>query len=72
MLQNGKLVKAAITDAKGQAGFERSKRTAIHFPSAAKGYQATVTEVYVSATGRALTINLQIAGATLKEVSVKR
>ena len=71
MLQNGKLVKAAITDAKGQAGFEKIEAGSYTFSISSKGYQATVTEVYTfPATGRALTINLQIAGATLKEVSV--
>ena len=74
MLQNSKLVKAAITDAKAGQVLKDQKRAAIHFHQQQGMRGNSYQEVYkFPATGRALTINLQIAGTTQKvSISAKK
>lgn len=71
LLKDGKLVKAAITDAKGMAVFENIADGAYTFMITYTGYQAQTTGVYhFPGDVNAATVTLQPGGIGLKEVNI--
>ena len=71
LLKDGKLVKAAITDAKGMAFFANITVGAYTFSVTYTGYQPQVTGAYhFPGDTNAATITLQPASTALKEVNV--
>lgn len=71
LLKDNKLVKAAITDSKGQVRFENIAAGVYTFSISSKGYQRKVTATYqIPSSVNTATAQLQQASTTLKEVSV--
>ncbi|MBL0180853.1 MAG: TonB-dependent receptor [Chitinophagaceae bacterium] len=70
LLRDNKLVKVAITDAKGQVRFEKIGAGSYTFSVTSKGYQRKMTEAYSFPSSNTATITLQPVSTTMKEVSV--
>ncbi len=71
LIKDNKLVKAAITDAKGQARFEKIPAGNYTFSITSKGYHPKTTANYsFPSTINTATVTLLPSGTTLQEVSV--
>jgi iron complex outermembrane recepter protein len=70
LLKEGKLVKIALTDAKGQARFEKITDDHYSFSITSKGYLPKKTAPLQLLSIKTTTVTLQAATTTLKEVSV--
>lgn len=70
LLKDGKLAKIALTDAKGQAKFEKITDGHYIFSITSKGYLPKKTEPIQLLAIKTTTVTLQAATTTLKEVSV--